>query len=527
MTCTGGDSTLGTPLTATSVLRDGSSPDSRLTRSLDGWGDHGPIVLALAIIACWVVVQAVVYPGQWGDNFEQFVWAHGLEWGYYKHPPLPTWLMALTIAMFGPSPWWAYLLAGLCTAGTAFFTYRIAGHLLSRHLAGVAILLWGLQQAFSARAQLYNHNTVMMLAISGTAWCVLSAVASRRTGWWLAAGCGAAAAMLSKYQAIVPLGGIACALFLAGDLQRPDVRRGLAVGAVAAALLFLPHAAWMVQNDFTTLRYASQEGHALDWAGRGTSVASFLAQQLRYLFPSLLLAALLWVLPGGRPEAGAVLEPASRLGRTRRAWFIGLIAFPLVVTVLTSPVFGLRLQNHWGFQCLQFVSLWLAWRLRRVARRPASVLVGATLALQCVSLLVIAAPLPQGANDDVRRDDNAYPARRLAMAAVESWKRVTPCPLKLVVGPPFDAGMISVYAGGEQKVVEWGSFSKTPWVDPQELERDGAIFVAEDAELLPTEAGLIQSLAVRDSSTAAPGGQRVYWAIVPPTACTPGISRDP
>lgn len=514
-------SDVGDPLTATSVLRAGRGPDSRLARSLYGWRFHGPIALALAIIASWVVVQAVVYPGQWGDNFEQFIWAHSLEWGYYKHPPLPTWLMALTIAAFGPSPWWAYLLAGLCTAGTAFFTFRIAAHLLSRHLAAVAILLWGLQQAFSARAQLYNHNTVMMLAISGTAWCVLRAVASQRVHWWLAAGCGAAAAMLSKYQAIVPLGGIVCALLLAGDLQRPDVRRGLTWAALAAALLFSPHAAWMLRHDLTTLRYAAQEGRALDWAGRGMSMASFLAQQLRYLFPSLSLAALLWVLPGGRAQARAALKPAGRLWRTRRAWFIGLIAFPLVVTLLTCPVFGLQLQNHWGYQCLQFVSLWLAWRLRRVSRRPASVLVGVTLALQCVSLLVIAAPLPQGAQDELRRDDNAYPARRLAMAAVESWKRVTPCPLKLVVGPPFEAGMISVYAGGEQKVVEWGDFSKTPWVSPQELERDGAIFVAEDAELLPTEAGLIESLAVHDSGTPAPGGKRVYWAIVPPIACSP------
>jgi 4-amino-4-deoxy-L-arabinose transferase-like glycosyltransferase len=480
-------------------------------------------VLALAIVAGWVLVPALVNPGQWGDNFEQFIWAHSLEWGYYKHPPLPTWLMGLTIAAFGPSPWWAYVLAGLCTAGTAFFTYRIAAHLLSRHLAGVALLLWGLQQAFSARAQLYNHNTVMMLAISGTAWCVLRGVGSRRTGWWLAAGVGAAAAMLSKYQAIVPLAGIVCALLLTGDLQRPDVRRGLIQAAATAVLLFSPHVAWMLRHDLTTLRYATQEGRVLDWTNRGMSVASFLAQQFRLLFPSLALAGLLWMLPSGRAQ-GVVLmpKPTQHLWRIRRAWLIGLIAFPLVITLLTCPVFGVRLQNHWGFQCLQFASFWLAWRLRRVSRRPAAVLVGATLALQSASLLVIAAPFSQKpAYEQLHRDDSSYPARRLAMAAVESWKRMTPCPLKLVVGPPFEAGMISVYGDGEQKVLEWGDFGKTPWVSPRELERDGAIYVAEDPGVLPARAVLIDSMALQGSSTAGGIDRRVYWAIVLPSVCSP------
>ena len=29
------------------------------------------------------------------DNVEQWVWSQSLQWGYHKHPPLPTWLLAL------------------------------------------------------------------------------------------------------------------------------------------------------------------------------------------------------------------------------------------------------------------------------------------------------------------------------------------------------------------------------------------------------------------------------------------------
>ena len=36
------------------------------------------------------------------DNLEQLTWVHSLEWGYYKHPPLPTWLLSVPVHLFGP-----------------------------------------------------------------------------------------------------------------------------------------------------------------------------------------------------------------------------------------------------------------------------------------------------------------------------------------------------------------------------------------------------------------------------------------
>src|SRR5437763_7927985 len=82
--------------------------------------------LALALVVGWHLIGVTRSTAQWGDHFEQFVWAHGLEWGYHKHPPLPTWMLAAAIGLFGPSVEWAEVLAMLCTAATGFFTYRVA-----------------------------------------------------------------------------------------------------------------------------------------------------------------------------------------------------------------------------------------------------------------------------------------------------------------------------------------------------------------------------------------------------------------
>jgi 4-amino-4-deoxy-L-arabinose transferase-like glycosyltransferase len=481
---------------------------------------HGPLVLAAAIIALWVIVPACRNSAQWGDNFEQFVWAHSLDWGYYKHPPLPTWLMGGLIALAGPSRYWAYLLAGLCNVGTAFFTLRIAQRLLGMRLAGLALLFWGLQQAFSARAQLYNHNTVLMLMTSATAWCALRATCSESMRWWFAAGVGAGGAMLSKYQALVPLGGLLVALMLCGDLLRVEVRRGVTLAGIVALMVFAPHAIWMVRHDFTTLRYAAQEGRPLDWAGRGLSVASFLAQQVRLLLPALALALLLAWLPGLRRHDGGPHHDLQELSHWRRAWLVGLVAFPVAVTLLTCPVLGLRLQNHWGFQCLQFVALWLAWRLRAAARRPAAVLVALTLVLQGVSLAMIAGPLGPRPHETWRRDDNDFPAQRLASAVMNDWTEMTGCRLKIVVGPAFEGGIISVYGGSSPAVLEGGDFRKTPWVTAEDLARDGAVYVAHDPQHLPPAAVMIDSMKL-GVQTWSRHGDRLYWAIVPPRYCTP------
>lgn len=483
---------------------------------------HGPLLLAAAIIALWVLVPAWRNPGQWGDNFEQFVWAHSLEWGYYKHPPLPTWLMAGLIALAGPSRYWAYLLAGLCNLGTAFFTLRIAQRLIGARLAGVALLFWGLQQAFSARAQLYNHNTVLMLMVSATAWCVLQAAALRSKRWWIGAGLAAGGAMLSKYQALVPLGGLVVALLLTGDLMRAEVRRGLALACAVAVAVFMPHVLWMVHHDFTTLHYAAQEGRPLDWAGRGLSVASFLAQQVRLLLPALAFALLLAALPGLRRHGAGPHESLQEVWRWRRAWFIGLVAFPLVVTLLTCPALGLRLQNHWGFQCLQFIAIWAAWCLRGAARRPVATIIALALVLQGVSLAVIAGPFAPAPHEAVRRDDNDYPAQRLASAVMRDWHEMTGCRLKVIVGPAFEGGMISVYGGDSAAVLEGGDFHKSPWITPDELARDGAVYVADDPEQLPVRAAaMVDSMKLGVQTWSPNGGDRIYWAIVQPRYCAP------
>jgi 4-amino-4-deoxy-L-arabinose transferase-like glycosyltransferase len=471
--------------------------------------------LAVLFIGAWTLVGASS-SGQWGDHFEQFVWAHGVEWGYYKHPPLPTWMLAGTIRLFGPTPDSALLLGALCSLGTALFTYRIAFELLGRPLAIVALLCWGLQQPFSNRAYLFNHNTVMMLAVSATAWCLLEALKTpTRFRWWGATGVLAGLAMLAKYQSVVPLVGLILATWLSGEFASRRSRLGLCGSIMLALAIFMPHVAWVFEHDLTTLAYADQGGRTLSWASRASGVASFLAQQVRLLLPALLFAGFLVALT--RPTPAAEVLEAGHGRHNAGVWLFGLVGFPFLTTVVAPSLLGLALQNHWGYQALQFASLWLAWLMR--GRGLPDGLGWLALPVLLHATFIGIALGPTGHNPGSREDAN-YPAQKLADAVRRDWQDDTSCPLAYVVGPSFEAGIVSVYNGGTAAVLEDGVYIKSPWIKPADIQLRGAAYLGNAPNQLPSEG--VTRTGFLDVGSASPDPkQRVYWAIVPPLRCLP------
>lgn len=478
---------------------------------------------AFLLLAFWVVLAAVVNPAQFADSIEQFNWAHGVEWGYWKHPPLPTWLMAGWIALAGPSVYGTYSLAALSLAGTAFFTWCIARRLLGARLAAVALLLWGLHLGFSWRAQLYNHNTVLVLAVSAAAWAALRAADRGRLRDWALAGLMAAAAVLTKYQAVVPLAGIVFAVWRTGTLRNPLQRRGLMLALLVFAAACLPHALWAVQNAFPSYRYFKDSGGGpLGNVERLSAWVAFLANQLRFHLPMLgaIGLALLWAPSADVPAStyGDEDTPRPAPGWVR-AWFWGLVGIPFIALTLMLLAGGMRLQTYWGLQTLQFLPLVMAWKLGGLSRalRFKSLLIAALL-IHAGSAVLYVRTLHQASSQRAMRSaDRIYPARQLAAQVQASWEAATNCPLKYVIGPGFEAGLVSVYSGLYPVVLEAGDFGKSPWVDPADLARRGAVvmsFVAPGPLPLGSAPSSMR-LPSKQEHDKAP--LEIFWHVQPPT----------
>ncbi|NMM79153.1 hypothetical protein B2J89_21170, partial [Acidovorax sp. SRB_24] len=71
-----------------------AAPARRAVRALLGVSPAAWTWLVLLLFAgvwLWHLSSVALSPP--ADNIEQLTWMRSLQWGYYKHPPLPTWML--------------------------------------------------------------------------------------------------------------------------------------------------------------------------------------------------------------------------------------------------------------------------------------------------------------------------------------------------------------------------------------------------------------------------------------------------
>ncbi len=478
-----------------------------------------PFWITVCAIATWSLAAAYINPAQFADNMEQFNWAHSLELGYWKHPPLPTWLIALPIRLIGFSVYWTYALAAACFIGTAFFTWRITLRLFGPQAAMFAVLLIGLHIGFSWRAQLYNHNTVLILMCAATVWATLRALDSGKKAAWVLSGALAGLAMLSKYQALVPLLGIVIALQLGGWFKQKKVQQGAAIAAATALLVFAPHLLWVAMGTGSTIDNALHSAEGLGPLRRLMVLLGFWLVQIRFHIPMLITVALLVLFKsGGAPVSAAPMAVNTQA----RAWLLGLIAWPALVVSMVVLTGGVRLEAQWGLQTFQFLVIFIAWRLSIVlpqghAWYAMRVILVAQLVLAGFFVWSVVQP-SQSIWKGVR--ERNFPAAWVAKEVTRPWTSATRCPLMYVVGPSFEATVVSAYSGHNPAVLEDGDFRKSPWITVELLKQHGAVYLASKANQLPLEASMRGQLSIPARQNDLQPASQLFWGLVlPQTPC--------
>ena len=325
--------------------------------------------------------------------------------------------------------------------------------------------------------------------------------------------------MLTKYQAVVALLGLLGALWLSGAFRVRSNVIGAILAVLVAALVFSPHLHWLVTNDFAPFTYASKSVQHLPLSRRFGTLASFIFTELRMLFPGIVCLGLFALYRKRRP---AVMEGAAEMGNDvatidAKPWMLMLIGFPLLFLSGMALFGGMHLEGHWTLQTFQFLPIWLAQRIgRRCPRLDVRRFWHAAILVHVISMASYVLAITGPARSTAPGNDRAYPAKALADMVVADWKKVTTCPLKYVVGPSFEAGMISVYSGLSPAVLEEGDFHKSPWVEPRDLARSGAVYV----ERSPRPSALQGEMATPPRIIGAATKTTIYWTVVPPaSAC--------
>lgn len=484
-------------------------------------------LLATAYAFCWAAGMAFSRGAPTLDSAEQLVWSYALEAGYWKHPPLPSWIMHGLVAVFGPSVALPFFAAQACTAIALALMWRLGCEFMSplRSLAAAALTALVGYHGWSAYE--YNHNTALLPFQAAALLAFWFALQRRAWGWWVLAGACAGAAMLVKYVAVFPLAAMALYFAARRGLHTPRRFAGMAIAVLAGFAVCAPHIAWLLRNQFPPFQYARAVAvHAPDAASWLRGIGRFVLMQVLLVSP--LLVVLAWTLRRGRGDARA--GEAQAAGDRLFLWVVGVA--PLALLLAFAAVTGTVIEPRWGSNMFLGAG-WLVMDLLGPREALAARLARAAAWLQAALFLAVAFGVPAATSALHWQGRAQFPSGQFAALAMDAWSRATPQPLRLVVADTWLAGTLSAATGRPLAVLADGDYARAAWVRPEDIAACGALVLQDRsvpaAQWRPGVTQLLEAAPWRGEwvlpwtprhGLFAPGeeGRRIAWAVLPPHA---------
>jgi len=179
------------------------------------------------------------------------------------------------------------------------------------------------------------------------------------------------------------------------------------------------------------------------------------------------------------PRRSATAPSAPPASTFDRAFLISLGLGPFVLALAIDVVTGLKFQSMWGSAMFPLLGLALL-AIGRPVLSPARLRLFATV---CVGffLLNLGGFAAKGLVGPWARDKASrmhFPGPALAAAVESVWDQAAPGrPLRYVVGPEWIAGNVGYYGESHPDVFIRGLDYVSPWIDPVDMRRQGAVFL--------------------------------------------------
>ena len=232
-----------------------------------------PLSVALLLLAfglVWSGSYALTAFSPGTDNIEQLVWVRSLEWGYYKHPPLTTWLLGAAAAVFGPSVGLTYVLGTLVTLAALGLFWALLRSLRGAPYATLATLAALCITFYNGRLYYFNHNVVLTLWVACAVVLTWRVTQRPQISTWVLLGLVSGLGLLTKYQFVLALAAMGLWWLHLRGWRHPIHRQGALWAAVCALAVCAPHFHWLQTQGWMPFAYARSAslGAALEGAQR-------------------------------------------------------------------------------------------------------------------------------------------------------------------------------------------------------------------------------------------------------------------
>lgn len=300
------------------------------------------------LLACAFIIHSVIalVPPLNGDEATFWEWSRHLAFGYYAHPPMTAWLVALTTGLFGVFKYCVRLPAILLHLGTCLIVYRIALDVLKqKKSAFIASLLYALLPVSFVLGTAMTTDAALIFCFALSIYFIRKAIIEERSLFWYATALSCGAMLLTKFMAVLFFPGILLFLIIHKPYRKWFLAKEPYIAALIALLIFSPFLYWNMQNNWLTFQFNlymrhREEGFAL------IKPLIYLAGQLVAASPLvfvLLLTGLISFLVLMHRKAGTPVRDEN----TRFSFLLlsYVTAFPLVYFL--AMAFSVEVAPHW------------------------------------------------------------------------------------------------------------------------------------------------------------------------------------
>ena len=431
------------------------------------WRWFGLFLLVYFLI--WSIVPAFIASSVPFDVSEGINWGSEWQWGYYKHPPLSSWVLYSFYQLFGHVG--PYLLSQLYVLLTLFLVYQLGKKIWSPATALLGSVLTLAVIYYSYPSLEFNHNVAQFPIWAGLYLVFYQALTRNKLTDWLLLGVLGGLGMLTKYSVIFLL--MPMAIYLLLPKQWPLLKQPQPwIAAFVMLAVFAPHLYWLVMHDWLPLGYANGRSHDVGEAAsrisRHFSWVGFIGAQLIAHIPLILMLLL-----NRKRLLGISAYKHSLPAGASLLWYIW--AAPIGVLIVLSLVFGIGLRDMWGMPMWALSGLLAASFIVPALQSLTTIKLRNALAVW-LTLATVLMVVYVGFGDKIRHKPSRmnWPEQAIATQATDTWNQLSSCPLDSVSGDRWLGALVAMNNDFPSQMIS-GPASHSPWMSAKRIQQHGTL----------------------------------------------------
>ena len=440
------------------------------------------------------------------DVVEGLVWAPHWLIGTYKHPPLPSWVIELSVMVTRDVILGPYLASQLAVALAYCFIFLLGRLLMDSLRAAAGTALIAASFYFTVPTIEFNHNTIQLPLWAGAifTYALLRKTPNSLFKWSLF-GLVCGFGLHAKYSFSLLISVLVLASLLDATMRRVWRSWGPYLAIGIALIVVAPHVAWLLSHNFEPFYYLADRADS----PTASEPLWFLIAQFADHFPM--------IIPLAFAGFTTLRESAKKNPHSSDLLFLRVVTLtPVLMTVAFALISNTRIKDMWGMPMFTTLGLlivmesgreWSISMLRRAVLAASSLIILVGIGFVVHSYFIFGGQVPR----------TNWPMRALSNEAQALWMKSASSPLPIVGGTPWIAGLTAIETPLRRQVVIGETLDHSPWISADDIRTRGALFLfsgtRENAPALCSGSTLKSTL-----NTQTPDGQPITAFVCLPSS---------